>query len=137
MLTYEQIKRDPALLDLAIREHIARMRPAKPAPAFASPIGEMPADTSGSHLEAMQRGSAMLGEAIDKMLKGFSPSTPDKLLWRNASGPESSNGSDTSVRPYEAPLAFLPADRTPCAACGVRFDRHSEGGCKSYRRGRV
>ena len=78
------------------------------------------------HRTMMERGSNRLLEAI----KGRY-AAPAGLMW---------------VKPYTAGVtvreavndAELPAvERNPCVRCGVRRDRHSEGGCASFQRSRV
>ena len=85
-----------------------------------------------AHYEMMRRGCMALGAAIDayrsNTIHGFTKPDPMWLM-----------PFDKAHRKVGPIHNDNPSwhDREPCISCGVRADRHADGGCKSYRRGRA
>ena len=84
------------------------------------------------HYELMELGSAALAKAIDayrsKTIHGFRRAEPIWLMPFDRARREVATIQNDNPNWH---------DREPCISCGVRADRHAEGGCKSYRRGRA
>lgn len=84
------------------------------------------------HRTMMARGSKRLAGAIQQHKSGWVPrASNDDLMWLV----ETPVG--TLVRQAVTQPEPVAINRDPCASCGVRADRHAEGGCKAYRRGRA
>lgn len=83
-----------------------------------------------AHRAMMERGSERLWQRIHAHYLGKPIPANDSF------GYPLPNQVGQKYRPiHEADVAHLIADRAPCARCGVRQDRHAEGGCATYRRG--
>lgn len=84
------------------------------------------------HRTMMERGSARLATAIRQHKAGWVPAASnDDLVWLI----ETPVGTLVREAAIQMPVSWH--DREPCVSCGVRADRHAEGGCKSFRRGRA
>jgi|GEM_PF-4148019 len=119
-----------AFLDRMIAEHFKNHKPA-PLPKQAPVAGhkqptsyKAPAKCAikrewDDYIDAMEKGSMALANAIEAYLHGRDPGTPDRLIWNRAYGADVGLGDSSRQikRPCEVPRQ---ADHSsPCFKCGA------------------
>lgn len=122
---------DPVFLDRMIQEYFKDHKPEelpKQAPvsgyvpmSYKEPAKSAIQREDETHEEMMEKGSAALNEAIEAYLRGQTPRTPSKLIWRKHSGDEARAAHGMGA--FEgAPFEYTPprfASPSPCFRCGA------------------